>query len=70
VGAGVPSTLAVALAIKAKLEAVEAEISTFEDEFLAYIVLPDGSTFGDWARPQIAAVYELNTMPALMPGAP
>ena len=59
---------ALALAIKAKLEAVEAEISTFEDEFLAHIVLPDGSTFGAWARPQIAAVYESNAMPALLPG--
>ena len=58
---------ALALAIKAKLEAVEAEISTFEDEFLSNIVLPDGSTFGAWARPQIASVYELNTMPALLP---
>lgn len=60
---------ALALAIKAKLEAVEAGITTFEDEFMAHIVLPDGSTFGSWARPQIAKVYELNAMPALLPGA-
>lgn len=59
---------ALALVIKAKLEAVEAGISEFEDEFLANIVLPDGSTFGAWARPQIATVYENNAMPALMPG--
>lgn len=59
---------ALALAIKAKVEAVEAEITTFEDEFMAHIVLPDGSTFGAWARPQIAQVYEHNKMPALMPG--
>ena len=58
---------ALALAIKAKMEAVEAGITTFEDEFMAHIVLPDGSTFGSWARPQIAKVYELNTMPALLP---
>lgn len=59
---------ALSLAIKAKLEAVEAGISTFEDEFLSHIVLPDGTTFGAWARPQIAKVYETNSMPALMAG--
>jgi hypothetical protein len=57
---------ALALAIKAKLEAVEAGITSFEDEFMAHIVLPDGSTFGRWARPQIAKVYEENTMPSLL----
>lgn len=60
---------ALALVIKAKLEAVEAEISTIEEEFMAHLVLPDGSTFGQWAGPQLAKVYELNTMPALLPGA-
>lgn len=59
---------ALALVIKAKLEAVEAEITTVEQEFLAHIVLPDNSTVGDWARPQLALAYERNTMPALMPG--
>lgn len=59
---------ALALVIKAKLEAVEAEITEFEDEFLAHVVLPDGTTFGQWARPQIATVYESGRMPALMPG--
>jgi hypothetical protein len=57
---------ALALAIKAKLEAVEAGITTFEDEFMAHIVLPDGSTFGRWARPQIAKVYEENSMPSML----
>ena len=59
---------ALALVIKAKLEAVEAGITSFEDEFLAHTMLPDGSTVGQWARPQIAQVYESNAMPALMPG--
>lgn len=59
---------ALALVIKAKLEAVEAGITVFEDEFLAHIMLPDGSTVGEWARPQLAIAYEGNTMPALMPG--
>ncbi len=57
---------ALALAIKAKLEAAEAGITTFEDEFMAHIVLPDGSTFGAWARPQIAKVYASGEMPSLL----
>jgi len=57
------------LAVKAKLEAVESGIAEFEDEFLAYLVLPNGQTVGDFTRPQIAKAYENNQMPALMPGA-
>ena len=59
---------ALALVIKAKLEAVAAQISTVEEEFLAHICLPDGSTVGDWAAPQLAIAYERGSMPALMPG--
>jgi hypothetical protein len=33
---------------------------------MAHIVLPDGSTFGRWARPQIATVYEENVMPSML----
>ena len=56
------------LAIKAKLEAVESGIATFENEFLAYVVLPNGTTVGDWSAPALAKAYTSNTMPALMPG--
>ncbi len=59
---------ALALVIKAKLEAVEAGITTAEDEFLAHTVLPDGRTFGEWAAPQLEIAYESGRMPALMPG--
>lgn len=59
---------ALALVIKAKLEAVEAGISTVEDEFLAHIALPDGRTVSDWLSPQLGAVYDRHTMPALLPG--
>jgi hypothetical protein len=55
---------ALALVIKAKLEAVSAGITTVEDEFLAHTVLPDGSTVGEWARPQLAEVYRIGNMPA------
>ena len=54
---------ALALLIKAKLEAAEAGITTLEDEFLAATLLPDGSTMGEWARPQIDAAYRLGGMP-------
>ena len=54
---------ALALAIKAKLEAVETGITTFENEFLAHILLPDGSTFGEWAAPEIERAYESGEMP-------
>lgn len=45
---------ALALVIKAKLEAVEAGIVTFDDEFLAHLVLPSGSTVGDTVRENLA----------------
>jgi len=60
---------ALALVVKAKLEAVEAGITTFEDEFLAHIVLPDGKTVGGWMRPQLEAAYERGKMPPLLPAA-
>ncbi len=54
---------ALALVIKAKLEAVSAGITTVEDEFLAHTVLPNGQTFGDWAKPEVDRVYSLGHMP-------
>ena len=56
------------LIIKAKLEAVEAGISTVEREFLADVVLPDGSTAGEWMGPQIEAAYQTGQMPPMLPG--
>jgi len=58
---------ALALVIKAKLEAVETGITVFEDEFMAHIVLPDGQTVGEYMRPQIAVAYEKGSMPKLLP---
>jgi len=57
---------ALALVIKAKLEACESGIAEFEDEFLAYVVLPNGKTMGEFARPQIAHAYDTGTMPPLL----
>ncbi len=58
---------ALALVIKAKLEAVESEITEFEDEFMAHIQLPDGQTVGEWMKPQIALAYQQGDMPPLLP---
>jgi hypothetical protein len=57
---------ALALVIKAKLEAVESGITEFDDEFLAHIVLPDGKTVGQVMGPQIAIAYDSGKMPPLL----
>ena len=57
------------LMIKAKLEAIDQEVVSFEDEFLPYTVLPDGKTMAQWARPQIGKMLESGKMPQkLLPG--
>lgn len=55
------------LVLKAKFEAVESGISTFDDEFMAHIALPNGTTVGQFMRPQIAESYASGKMPALLP---
>jgi hypothetical protein len=56
-----------AMAIKAKLEIVASDISTFEREFLAQIVLPDGTTVAEHALPAVAEAYRTGMVPALLP---
>lgn len=58
------------LLVKAKLESVELGLATFEEEFLAHVLLPDGSTVGQWARPQLEQVYATGSMPSVLPGTP
>lgn len=58
---------ALALLVKAKLEAVESGIAIFEDEFLADIVMPNGRTVGEEARPLIAQAYASGAMVNLLP---
>ena len=58
---------ALALVIKAKLEAVEAGITEFDDEFLAHIMLPNGQTVGESLKPQLDGVYAGHRMLELMP---
>lgn len=54
---------AVHLVVKAKIEAVAQGITTVEQEWLAHVVLPDGSTVGDWIEPQLQVAYDQGRMP-------
>jgi len=58
---------ALALIVKAKLEAVECGIATFEDEFLASTVLPSGQTVADTIRDGVSEAYRTRTVPELLP---
>lgn len=60
---------ALTLAIKAKLEAVESGIATFEEEFLPHFVVPGskGQTVGELMIPQLEAAYkEQRSLPPLL----
>lgn len=61
---------ALALVVKAKLEAVAAGITTVDKEFMAHILLPDGSTVGQFMAPQIETAYRKGAMPQLIEFAP
>lgn len=61
---------ALLLVLKAKLESVESGIATLEEEFMPWIVLPDGSTVGQFMTPQIDRAYKEKTMPSLLPMLP
>jgi hypothetical protein len=56
---------ALCLCIKAKLEAIEAGITTFEAEFLAHFVMHNGQTFGEYAIPMIEEAAKQQRMPQL-----
>lgn len=58
---------ALALVIKAKLEAVSSGITCFEDEFMAHIVMPDGKTVSEHVKPGIVSAYATGKVPALLP---
>ena len=58
---------ALALMVKAKLEAVETGIVTFDEEFAAHIVMPDGRTVAEHILPAIEAAYESGEVGQLLP---
>lgn len=59
---------ALLLIVRAKLEAIESGITSFDDEFLPHIVLPNGQTISQHLQPQIALAYDQHRMPSILPG--
>lgn len=58
---------ALLLCIKAKLESVASKIETFEEAFLAHVVMPDGHTVGEHTLPAITQAYDTGKMLPLLP---
>jgi hypothetical protein len=56
------------LLIRAKLEAVSAGIVTFDEEFLAYMLMPGGRTVFQAASPAIASSYAAAGRPRFRDG--
>lgn len=57
---------ALLLAIKAKLEAVECGISTIEQEFLAFVMMPDGRNISDHLIPELNKIVLTGNMPKML----
>lgn len=55
------------LLIKAKLDAVESGVESFDEAFLAHLVLPNGATVGETVGPGVAQAYATGQVPALLP---
>lgn len=54
------------LSVKSKFECVASGISTFEEEFMSHIVLPNNQTVAEYVIPQIATAYETKEMPPML----
>lgn len=55
------------ITVKAMLEAVESKVLTFDEAFLAHIVIPGtGKTLGAAIVPKLDALYEGLSLPALL----
>lgn len=62
---------ALLLMVKAKLEAVDLGIVTFEDEFLPHTVLPSGRTVAEEIQPTVTLAYaSRSVIPLLIEGGP
>lgn len=55
------------LCIKAKLEAIESGIETFEEAFLAHVVMPDGRTVHEHTSDRIALAYQGGEIGPMLP---
>lgn len=58
---------ALALCIKAKLESVATGIETFEDSFMAHMILPNGQSMAEHVHPLLEQAYRDGKMPPLLP---
>lgn len=59
---------ALVLAIKAKLVSVDEGVESFEEAFMAHVVMPDGQTVGEHTKARIAQAYAEKKMVPLLPG--
>lgn len=59
---------ALALVIKAKLEAIDAGIAIFDDEFMPYLVLPSGRTVAEEVGTKVVESIESGKSVPLLPG--
>jgi hypothetical protein len=57
---------ALLLVIKAKLEAVDSGVETFEQAFLAHLLIPGKGTVGDRLIPSLDDVFDGRPMPPLL----
>jgi len=57
---------ALLLAIKAKLEAIECGISTIEEEFMAFVIMPDGLPLSSHILPKLQTMVKTGKMPKLL----
>ena len=54
--------------LKVKFETVENGAATIQEEFLANLMLPDGSTMAEYMEPKIEEIYTTGKMPDSLPG--
>jgi hypothetical protein len=55
-----------AMCIKAKLESVATGIETFEESFMAHVIMPNGQTLAEHVSPMIEKAYATGKMPPLL----
>lgn len=55
------------ITLKAMFEAIDSQITTFDQVFLAHVVMPGtGKTIGDTLVPKLPALYSGKSLPALL----
>lgn len=58
---------ALLLCLKARLEGVDSGIESFEEAFLAHVIMPDGQTVAEHTIPTIATAYKSGKVQPLLP---